>query len=214
MTVTPKRTIPVDDQLDSVEAAIGSLRTSAPASLLPRTMRAVGLADGYARVESPVGPVFVAFNTRGVSAVSLAGDPGDFEADFRRDHRATHRAGRRAAAQARSRGGPAAGGRSVGARAGRPARPLPVRGGGPAKGAGDPDGRSAAVRLDRRRDRPPEGGPGRRNRPRPQPDPAAHPVPPGRPERRAHRPVLDGRPRGEAARADLGGARPRAPASA
>ena len=86
MTTTPHRNTGPDEQLATVEAALSALRVSAPESLLPRTLWAVGLADAYARVDSAAGPVFVAFNTRGVSAVSLAGDPADFEAEFRRDH--------------------------------------------------------------------------------------------------------------------------------
>ena len=48
-----------------------------------------------------------------------------------------------------------------------------------------PRGEVRPVRLDRRRDRPAEGGPGRRDRARPQPRPARRPLPPRRPERRA-----------------------------
>jgi O-6-methylguanine DNA methyltransferase len=43
-----------------------------------------GLADGYARRDGPLGPVFVAFGERGVSLVDLAGDPARFEAAARR----------------------------------------------------------------------------------------------------------------------------------
>jgi O-6-methylguanine DNA methyltransferase len=86
MTTTRGRAGEPGQKLTTVEAAIGELRVSAPASLLARTLRAVGLTDAYAQVDSPAGPVFVAFNTRGVSAVSLAGDPADFEAEFTRDH--------------------------------------------------------------------------------------------------------------------------------
>jgi O-6-methylguanine DNA methyltransferase len=71
------------EQHDSlVETGLSGLRVSAPASLLPRTMLATGLADAYATVESPAGPVFVAWNTRGVSMVSLADDAGRFEEYF------------------------------------------------------------------------------------------------------------------------------------
>jgi len=65
-----------------VEAGLAGLRVPAPASLLPRTMRELGLADAYARIDSPVGPVFVAWNGRGISSVSLAGEPEEFEARF------------------------------------------------------------------------------------------------------------------------------------
>ena len=69
----------------SVETAVAALSVSAPASLLPRTMVAAGLADAYGPVDSPAGPVFVAWNTRGISMVSLADDPARFEEQFARD---------------------------------------------------------------------------------------------------------------------------------
>jgi O-6-methylguanine DNA methyltransferase len=65
--------------------AIASLRVAAPAGFLNSTLRAVGLADGYAVVDSPAGQVFVAFNRQGVSMVGLAGSPEAFEAQFRAD---------------------------------------------------------------------------------------------------------------------------------
>jgi O-6-methylguanine DNA methyltransferase len=68
-----------------VEHALAALRVTAPASLLPRTLIATGLADAYAPVDSPAGPVFVAWSTRGVSMVSLADDPARFEAYFARE---------------------------------------------------------------------------------------------------------------------------------
>jgi O-6-methylguanine DNA methyltransferase len=68
---------------EATARAIGSLRVAAPAGLLNRTLRAVGLADGYAPVNSPVGRVFLAFNAHGVSMVGLAGSPETFEAQFR-----------------------------------------------------------------------------------------------------------------------------------
>src|SRR5690349_13484537 len=65
-----------------IERSLADLRAPAPASLLPRTLLATGLADAYATVSSPVGSVFVAWNTRGVSMVSLADDAARFEAQF------------------------------------------------------------------------------------------------------------------------------------
>jgi O-6-methylguanine DNA methyltransferase len=66
-----------------LEAALSSLRTSAPPSLAHATLVAVGLADEYTTMTSPIGPVFVAWNGRGVSTVAAAGDPAAFEARFR-----------------------------------------------------------------------------------------------------------------------------------
>ena len=69
---------------DGIEQAVASLATSAPASLLPDTLIACGLADGYAEIAAPIGPIFVAFSDRGVSALSLANDRAGFEAWFDR----------------------------------------------------------------------------------------------------------------------------------
>jgi len=44
----------------------------APATLLPAVLRRVGLADHYWRLESPVGPVFVAHSKAGISMVTRA----------------------------------------------------------------------------------------------------------------------------------------------
>jgi O-6-methylguanine DNA methyltransferase len=66
----------------SIDAALQTLLVPAPRTLLPSTLVAVGLADGYARVGSPIGPVFVAFSGFGISAIALAEDPAAFEAWF------------------------------------------------------------------------------------------------------------------------------------
>ncbi len=68
-----------------VEAAIAGIRVTAPATLLLRTLLATGLADAYATMDSPAGPVFVAWNTRGVSMIARAGNPGAFEEQFERE---------------------------------------------------------------------------------------------------------------------------------
>jgi len=74
-----------DDRVAAVEAALRDLAAAAPPALLGRTLRAVGLADAYAGISSPAGQVFAAWNSRGVSMISLAGDPQAFEAQFRHD---------------------------------------------------------------------------------------------------------------------------------
>jgi O-6-methylguanine DNA methyltransferase len=89
----PTRQIPPDrssraaDQGDdpSIDAALRGLLVPAPSTLLPSTLIAVGLADGYARVESPIGPMFVAYNGLGISAIAPAEDPSAFEARFARE---------------------------------------------------------------------------------------------------------------------------------
>ncbi|MEA2537283.1 MAG: hypothetical protein QOF11_1517 [Chloroflexota bacterium] len=82
----------VHSPTDAVLAAeLAGLRASAPASLLPRTLVAVGLADAYAAVDSPIGPLFVAFNGLGVAAVEQAPDGDAFEAaHVRRTGRPAH----------------------------------------------------------------------------------------------------------------------------
>lgn len=59
----------------------GLLGDRAPARLSDATALGTGIADGYDIYESAVGQVVVAFNPRGVSAVTLADD--DFEEYFR-----------------------------------------------------------------------------------------------------------------------------------
>jgi len=66
-----------------VEAALAGLRVPAPPTLAPATLVAVGLADEYTTLPSPIGPVYVAWNGRGVSTVAVAGDPAAFESRFR-----------------------------------------------------------------------------------------------------------------------------------
>jgi len=77
----------------AAEAAIlTSLHEPAPAGLAHATLVAVGLADDYAPIESPVGPLRVAWNGRGVSAVESAVDDAAFESRF---HARTGRQARR-----------------------------------------------------------------------------------------------------------------------
>ena len=53
----------------TMESALAGLRVTAPASLAPNVLADVGLADLYARFDSPIGPLVVAWNGLGVSAV-------------------------------------------------------------------------------------------------------------------------------------------------
>jgi O-6-methylguanine DNA methyltransferase len=66
----------------ATETALAGLRESAPAGLAHRTLVAVGLADDYAVIESPVGPLRVAWNGRGVSEVSGETDDQAYETRF------------------------------------------------------------------------------------------------------------------------------------
>jgi O-6-methylguanine DNA methyltransferase len=55
----------------------------APDGLLTAVMDELKLGDQYASLESPLGPVFVAWNAHGVSAVMKTSTAEDFEARFR-----------------------------------------------------------------------------------------------------------------------------------
>jgi O-6-methylguanine DNA methyltransferase len=77
--MTARTPLPLDD----VEAALASLAVSAPRSLAPSTLVAVGLADEFATIATAIGEVQVAWNGVGVSAVDRATDESAFEARFR-----------------------------------------------------------------------------------------------------------------------------------
>lgn len=70
--------------------AMANLFTTAPPSLAPGVLAEIGLADRYAYLDSPIGPLVVAWNGLGVSTVDEAVD----DAAFERAHLA--RTGRRA----------------------------------------------------------------------------------------------------------------------
>jgi len=54
----------------------------APASLLPSVLERVGQRDAYARVDTPIGAVFVAYNGVGISAVMRMASATEFEQAF------------------------------------------------------------------------------------------------------------------------------------
>jgi O-6-methylguanine DNA methyltransferase len=56
----------------TLEAAMADLATTAPSSLAPNVLVEVGLADRMARMDSVIGPLYVAWNGLGVSAVESA----------------------------------------------------------------------------------------------------------------------------------------------
>jgi O-6-methylguanine DNA methyltransferase len=63
-----------------METAMAALLTRAPKTLAPNVLAEIGLADRYARFDSPIGPLVVAWNGLGVSAVEAAPDDAGFEA--------------------------------------------------------------------------------------------------------------------------------------
>ena len=84
-------TLPVDDR--AMESALADLALTAPPNLAADVLVEVGLADRYATIESPIGPLYVAWNGRGVSTVGLAADDDAFEAEHvRQTGRTAHRA--------------------------------------------------------------------------------------------------------------------------
>jgi len=74
-------TLRIDDA--AMDVALGDLTLTAPRGLAPDVLVQVGLADRYATIESPIGPLYVAWNGRGVSTVGLARDDAAFEAEHR-----------------------------------------------------------------------------------------------------------------------------------
>lgn len=54
----------------------------APQTLRPAVLQGVGLADGYWQMHTAVGPVFVAYNPQGISAVQQVHDAPAFETLF------------------------------------------------------------------------------------------------------------------------------------
>jgi O-6-methylguanine DNA methyltransferase len=68
--------------LETIEKALATLAEPAPPMLAHDALAAVGLADDYASIHSPIGPLRVAWNGRGVSAVDGARDDRAFENAF------------------------------------------------------------------------------------------------------------------------------------
>ncbi len=73
-------------QLAPARAFVRGLRAlddiHAPGSVLPTVLERVGLGDAYAVFETPIGPVFVAYNGLGISAVMQAASAAAFEQAF------------------------------------------------------------------------------------------------------------------------------------
>ena len=82
MTESPAGLPGVASPLAGVEIALADLAAVAPPSLAPATLASVGLADEYATIETPIGPVHVAWNGLGISLVDRAPDDPAFEERF------------------------------------------------------------------------------------------------------------------------------------
>lgn len=71
-----------DGATASIEASLHSLAATSPRTLVLDTLIAVGLADGYASIATPIGSMWVAWNGLGVSLISGGMDAAAFEAEF------------------------------------------------------------------------------------------------------------------------------------
>jgi len=65
---------------DAIETAMTGLTVAAPPTLRPAVLVETGLADRFATIDSALGPLFVAWNGRGVSMVDVAEDGDAFVA--------------------------------------------------------------------------------------------------------------------------------------
>jgi O-6-methylguanine DNA methyltransferase len=68
----------------TIETDLAALRVTAPPTLAPAVLVATGLADHYARIDGPIGPIVVAWNALGVALVDAEAD----DARFIEHHRA------------------------------------------------------------------------------------------------------------------------------
>jgi len=66
----------------TIEEQLAALAVAPPETITPQVLLSTGLADGYVRHDGPAGNMFVSFNERGVSSVSLGEDATDFEIRF------------------------------------------------------------------------------------------------------------------------------------
>ena len=57
-------------------------QAEAPPGLSSSVLQAVGLIDAWTEVPGPIGPLFVAWGVRGVTAAERAGDPDGFELEY------------------------------------------------------------------------------------------------------------------------------------
>jgi O-6-methylguanine DNA methyltransferase len=55
----------------------------APATMMPAVLESIGLVDAFAPIETAIGPMFVAYNDRGISALMRAPSEAHFAREFR-----------------------------------------------------------------------------------------------------------------------------------
>ena len=72
--------------------AMRSSEARAPERLAHGVMAEVGLIDSWAEIDGPIGPLYVAWATTGITAAERAGDPDSFETEYELRHgRSTRR---------------------------------------------------------------------------------------------------------------------------
>jgi len=66
----------------TVEDQLAGLTTGAPSTVLPQVLLETGVADGFVSLEGPTGNMFVSFNSRGLSSLTLGTDATEFQDRF------------------------------------------------------------------------------------------------------------------------------------
>jgi O-6-methylguanine DNA methyltransferase len=66
--------------------ALRSTEATAPEGLADEILAGVGLVDSWTEIEGPIGPLYVAWATTGITAAERAGDPGGFETEYELRH--------------------------------------------------------------------------------------------------------------------------------
>lgn len=66
--------------------ALRSTRARPPDHLADAVLSDVGLVDAWTAIEGPIGPLFVAWTTDGITAIERAGDPDGFETEHQLRH--------------------------------------------------------------------------------------------------------------------------------
>ena len=62
--------------------ALRSTESAAPDGLADAVLAGVGLVDSWTEIEGPIGPLYVAWTTTGITAAERAGDPDGFETEY------------------------------------------------------------------------------------------------------------------------------------
>ena len=66
--------------------ALRSTEATAPDGLADAVLAGVGLVDSWTEIEGPIGPLYVAWATTGITAAERAGDPDGFETEYELRH--------------------------------------------------------------------------------------------------------------------------------